>query len=970
MDKTGIDFPHSLSLEEIAQKLDADLKVGLSTEEAQARLEAIGKNCIPPIKGSFWEVWISPLLNWLINIYLIISAIMIVLAFWVPSAWGQVSMWLGVIAFNIVFIIVQQIRAQYKLDALHKLSAPISTVIRGGMIHEIPSEDLVPGDLIQLDQGDRVPADARIIQAYNLLVNESALTGESTSVEKWHDGSIILEKDRPISLRSNMVYLGTFVESGKAVAIVVNTGINTELGKISAELQEVAKNEIPIRAKVNRLAKWLGLVVVLFLLSSIIYKTIIYSINGEISNVNKFIGDIVISITTSMAIMPISIPLLTTLILLTGVLEMAKHRIIVKNLAAIETLGRCSVLCSDKTGTITTNQMTIQYVWDSVRLYEVSGQGYEPEGAIIPVSDNELHIKEKKPILPESFTPYLKNSALYMLLIGGMLNNDASLIIEEVFEPHQKTSWRTTGDPTDGAFLALFNKSGLNMNKIKKEFLPLNEFPFDSSIKRMSKIFEHKETDKILVFCKGATETVLPLCSKINGDSVRDFSNDEKAKIQNYVDSFARNGYRVISLAYKELSDIEESKLPRTEIEKDLIYNGFVCMLDPPRPGVEKAVEECFQAGVTPIMITGDSALTAEAIAKKIGLMHNDDRSCEGNEIEKLDDEEFIKTKVFARVSPQHKQVIVERYQAMKKVVAMCGDGVNDALSLTVADIGLAMGITGTDVAKQASDIIIADDSFISIVRGIREGRGLFEKIRIMIYFYITMNIAEAIIYFGASYILNFSLLNNYQRVYIFSIAHVFPPLAIVFDAITREIMQYPPRDDEDIFNKRYIAAIIVFAVTLAAVSGLVYVLAYFGYIPVYEFNKTGVQPLFNGHENILNPRHWEHAKARTMFITVLVFSESLAVFSIRRFNKPLLKSLREDYKFIVFLLILIVPIVHVIIMYATPLQLLLNNSFGVNPEFIPLNVLDWLIILVLSVLPILALELLKWLIRKQNKFF
>ncbi|MHA1685960.1 MAG: cation-translocating P-type ATPase [Candidatus Heimdallarchaeaceae archaeon] len=964
----NISCPHAKTLEELEKLLDTDLKLGLSPNEVIKRLEEIGKNVIPPVKGSFWEVWISPLLNWLINIYLIISFIMIILAFWVPSAWSQVSMWLGVIAFNIIFIIIQQVRAQYKLDALHKLSAPISTVIRDGMIIEIPAQDLVPGDIIQLDQGDRVPADARIIQAYNLLVNESALTGESTSVEKWPDGSIILEPDRPISLRSNMVFLGTFVERGKAIALVTNTGVKTELGRISAELQEVAKNEIPIRAKVNRLAKWLGIVVVLFLLSSVIYKSIMYAISGEISNVSKFIGDIVVSITTSMAIMPISIPLLTTLILLTGVLAMAKHRIIVRNLASIETLGRCSVLCTDKTGTITTNQMTIQRVWDTEQLFGVSGVGYGPEGSIYPIATGE-ELQSDETNVPEAIIPFTQNSSLYMLLIGGLLNNDAHLVIDDVFEPEARTSWKTTGDPTDGAFLAFFNKSGLNADEIRKEYTCLNEFPFDSIIKRMSKVFEHKD-GRVFIFCKGATETVLPLCSAIGTEHPRTLTEKEKAKIQDYVNEFAKNGYRVISLAYKELTSKEEGSLSREELEKDLIYNGFVCMLDPPRFGVDKAVEECFQAGVTPIMITGDSALTAEAIAKQIGLMKENDKTCEGNQIENLSHEDFVAMKVFARVSPQHKQIIVEKYQGMRKVVAMCGDGVNDALSLTVADIGLAMGITGTDVAKQASDIVIADDSFISIVRGIREGRGLFEKIRIMIYFYITMNIAEAIIYFAASYILNFSLLNNFQRIYIFSIAHVFPPLAIVFDAIAREIMQYPPRDDEEIFNKRYIIAIAVFAVSLAAVSGLVYMLAYFGYIPVYRFNETGIEPIFNTDGNILNPNHWYHAKARTMFLTVLVVTESIAVFSIRRFNKSTLKSLKEDYKLIVFILILIVPIGHIIVMYATPLQMWLMNTFGVNIELLPLNIIDWLIILGLTAIPLMSLELLKWIVRKRKVYF
>jgi Ca2+-transporting ATPase len=342
--------PHSMHYDILAEELDTDTKFGLKNEIAEERLEKFGTNIIPKVKGSVWEVYIAPLLNWLINIYLIVAVIMVILGIVQDtvfrgqsegSVWGQIGFWMAIIGVNIIFTIFQQIRAQFKLDALHKLSAPTSTVIRDGIPGDIGAEFLVPGDLIELDQGDRVPADSRIIHSSNCLVNESALTGESVAVEKTNSPKECLDEDTPISQRINMLYTGTFLEAGRAIAIVVSTGIYTELGKLSTELQEIGSNEIPIRSKVNRLAKFLGLAVVAFILISVVYKIILHATADPLTIGGvEFLEDLILTVTTSMAIMPISIPLLTTLILLTGVLAMAKDRVIIRNLSAVETLGR------------------------------------------------------------------------------------------------------------------------------------------------------------------------------------------------------------------------------------------------------------------------------------------------------------------------------------------------------------------------------------------------------------------------------------------------------------------------------------------------------------------------------------------------------------------------------------------------------------------------------------------------------
>jgi Ca2+-transporting ATPase len=969
--------PHNATIEKISENLQTDIKFGLRHEIAEQRLEQYGTNVIPKVKGSIWDVYISPLLNWLINIYLIVALIMVILGLvkaFVYKAdsgdvWSQIGFWMAIIGANIVFTIFQQIRAQFKLDALHKLSAPSSTVIRDGVPESVTADLLVPGDLIELDQGDRIPADARIVYASNCLVNESALTGESVAVEKTNTPQACLEADTPISQRVNMLYTGTFLEAGRAIAVVVNTGIYTELGRLSVELQEIGSNEIPIRSKVNRLAKWLGLAVVAFLIVSIVYKAILHSVDGTLGDI-VFLEDIVISVTTSMAIMPISIPLLTTLILLTGVLSMAKDRVIIRNLSAVETLGRSSILCSDKTGTITSNQMTIQRIWDTEQFYGVSGVGYSNKGAIYPLGVDYPESFDEY-YLPDSLKPFAEDSELEYLLVGGLLNNNAHLIVEEVFEPHHQISWKTTGDPTDGAFLALFNKSGIVEKEVRKQYGYLSEFNFDSTLKRMSKTYQDKEG--YTLFCKGASETVLPLCTHIGKpEDNRVITKQDKELIMDYVTRFAAQGYRVISLALRTLETGEIIPSNRDEAENQLIYNGFVCMLDPPRYGVKDAVDECFQAGITPIMITGDSPITAQAIAKEVGMMRGNELSVEGNQIKKLTDEEFFNTRIFARVSPQHKQLIVGKYQGINKIVSMTGDGVNDALALTNADVGICMGIAGTEVAKQASDVVIADDSFTSTVLGIREGRGLFDRIRVMIFFYITLNIAEAIIYFASSFITGFHIVNDFQRVYIFSTAHLIPPFAFIFDSIAEEIMDYPPRDDEEIFNKRYVLALVVLALTLAFSGSLVYLFGYLNVLPVTDFNRSGILPIIAGEPGSIlsSPVHLEHAKARTMFVTVLVIAESFVVLSLRRLNKSVFRTFKEDRKLIVFVLVFIVPLLHILLMYIEPLQVLAGKIFPFLPEFLPLGIVDWLVVLVAVFIPLATLETYKYIIRRRKSYY
>ena len=962
---------YDVSLEELTKKLETDLKKGLTEEEVQNRLKTIGPNVIPKIKPSLIQVYIAPLLEVMIVVYLIMAGFLVILTIWDKDTLLQASQWVAVVALNFAIAIVQQARAQKKMDALQKLSAATSTVIRNGKVIEIDSDYLVPGDIIQLSQGDRIPADARIITSNNLIVNEASLTGESVPVTKFEDGSKILPRDTPIGERGNMVYKGTFVTIGNALAVVVNTGKNTELGKISTDLEELNTGEIPLRKKVNTLGKYLSVAMIIFLTIQLIYNYVLLSSTGQINEIKIVVKKLVASIIIAMSLMPINIPLLTTIVLITGVLAMATHRVIIRNLSSIESLGRISVLCSDKTGTITKSQMTVKRIWDGKHYYGVTGIGYGPSGIIFPISDPfSPEIDEK--YVPDELYAAPKGSALEFMLISGLINNDAKLIVEEVLEATGQSSWKATGSPTDAALLALFNKSGLDKTEVLQRYQIIRSYPFDSSVKRMSKIVSDKKTNKYYVFTKGAIEVLLDRCNRKGfGNDIVELNDKSREELLSIANSFASLGFRIITLCYKEIPKVpEKSETEREEMESDLTFLGYFCLLDPPREGVKESVAECLSAGITPVMITGDSPVTAATIAREVGIYYKDDQLVqEGKMAEFLTDDEFIRTVVFARVSPKDKQIIVERYQKHEKVVAMTGDGVNDALALSMADAGICMGIQGTDVAKQASDLVIADDSFNSIVTGIREGRSLFQKIRMMIFFYIGINLAEALLYFGTSFIPEFTLLNNWQRIYIFAIAHSLPPLAIIFDTKSKDIMKRKPLDTAGIFNKELLSALIVMSLSLSFVAYIAYFSSFTGLIPVNEFNKSGFQPDFNPND-FFAAQSWNQAKARTMLHTTLFIAEAFLVFSMRRMNMNIIDAtFKKEFFWFAIVAVISLPILHIIIMYS-PIQQAFLKPLGIAFEVIRLDLFDWLIAIVLGLTPIMVLELYKYIMKKRGVTF
>ena len=951
---------HAMPLEEVLSRLSVDPERGLSQTEVRQRLEQYGPNLIPKAKGSFWKVYLAPILNWLINIYLVSSFALLFIAWLVPSddnRIGQAMFWLSIVLINCLVAIFQQFRAQKKLEALEKLSAGECRVIRNGEDISIDPSEIVPGDIIKLEQGDRIPADARIIVCTNFSTNEASLTGESVPVDKQADATV--SPSAPLTDMRNMVFLGTYVATGVAKAVVTKTGAFTEIGKIQGTLESLNTGDIPLRKKVNLLAKYLGIAAIILLFVSITWRifftpifeghVIDFSLDAIATNVTE-------GITRAMTIMPINIPLLTTIVLLTGVLAMAKHGVIIRDLSAVESLGRVSVICSDKTGTMTRNQMTVKYCWDTENLYAVTGDGYEPTGSIYRIRNPDMpeHYNADDQVL---VTDVYGWKGLYTLIVCGGINNDAEIIKRPISE--SELVWMPVGDPTDAALLTLFRKSGIDEVKVRSHYQVLVEFPFESELKRMSKVC--KDGEKYIVFTKGATEVLLPLCRSVHSPSgPKPLTPAETDRINRLAQSFAEQGYRVISLAYREALTLPGGADARAAVERDLTYVGFACIVDPPREGVREAVDACHSAGINVVMITGDAAATAKTIAQDLNIMGPDSLVVEGGQIEQLTDEEFARVNVFARVNPEHKQVIVERYQEQEKVVAMTGDGVNDALALAMSDAGVAMGITGTDVAKEAADLVITDDSFASIVTGVKEGRGLFSKIRMMVYFYIAINLFESIIFFGAMFLLpsTIQMLAPWQNLYLIATTHSFPGLALVFDKTSPHVMDEKPRDSEEIITRplaKYLGINVVFMAFAAGMAYFLTLTGWMGIVGIYPENLTGF------YTEVTPPM-----KATVMMLTVILLLESTIVLIIRRINLPLTQSIREPGILRYIILLGLIYLAHLGLMYLYPAQEILD-SVGMRFFFIPLGWYDWLICILLVLPAIVGMELYKRYLRSKD---
>ncbi|MBO3798618.1 MAG: cation-translocating P-type ATPase [Candidatus Bathyarchaeia archaeon] len=759
---------HSISVDDVLRSLDTSLQ-GLTSEEAKTRLEKYGPNELKTgEKASPLKIFLSQFKNILIIILIAATLISLVTGHDVDA----------IVIFAIVLVsstlgFYQEYRAEKALEALKRMLSPNVTVIRDSKEVSIPLREVVPGDILVLKEGDKVPADARLIDVINLRVNEASLTGESVPVVK---ETSPLPENTPVSERRNMVFSGTQVVGGKGKAVVIATGMNTEFGKIARNVATVKKEETPLEKRAREIGKWLGMIAL-----TISAAMIIIGVWRGI----PLLQILLFSVALAVAAVPEALPAVVTGSLAIGMYRMAKRNALVRRMPAVETLGSVTVICSDKTGTLTKGEMTVRRIYTLEKRIEVTGVGYEPRGSFHIDGDNETGI--------------LRNQGFDLLMKCSLLCNDTELIRED-------GKWRIKGDPTEGALLVVAVKAGLQPEEVRKQYPRINEVPFSSERKLMTTVHSTPEGDKI--FCmKGAPEKVLEKCTHIHElNGVKELTEERREEILRVNDEMAGNGLRVLGLAYKRAvkdTDILDEKT----VESNMIFLGLVGMIDPPREEAIKAVETCKQVGIKPIMITGDHKLTAISIAKELGIYREGNIVLTGEELEKISDKELEeiveKVTVYARVSPEDKLKIVKAWKRRGHIVAMTGDGVNDAPALKHADIGVAMGITGTEVTKETADMVLVDDNFATIVSAIELGRWIYDNIKKYLAFLLQANLVE-IIMLSATVLMGLPLpLLPVQILYVNLATDGLPAIALGVSPSDPDIMKRPPRNPkESIFTK------------------------------------------------------------------------------------------------------------------------------------------------------------------------
>ncbi|MCX0392558.1 cation-translocating P-type ATPase, partial [Clostridium perfringens] len=752
------------SKNEILQELDVDEKNGLSSTEALRRLEKYGKNKLETKKKkTLFKQFLSQLKDVMIYI-LIIAAI-------ISAFLGEISdalIILLVIIINAVIGVIQESKAEKALDALKELSTPKALVKRDGSLKEILSEDIVPGDIVIIDAGRYIPGDLRLIDTANLKIEESAFTGESVPSEK--DASFLPDKEIPIGDQNNMAFMSTLATYGRGVGVVVGTGMNTEIGKIAKMIEQEENDETPLQKKLSELGKILG-----FLAVGICILIFIISFFQGRDLLEMFLT----SISLAVAAIPEGLPAIVAIVLALGVQRMVKKNAIIRKLPAVETLGSVSIICSDKTGTLTQNKMTVTTIYA-----------------------NDSYIKESE---------FNLNDNESKLLVDCMvLCNDATY--------SEKSQ---TGDPTEIALLESPFKLNILKEKLEKEFKRIDEIPFDSDRKLMTTV-NLVDDKKARVFTKGALDSILSICNKISiNGKLLDFTKEYKAKVLENSNIMSDKALRVLAFAYK---DISKENIVLDSLEKDLVFIGMVGMIDPPRLEVKDSIKLCKSAGITPVMITGDHKNTAFAIANELGIAEDISQAITGHEIDRFKEEEFnekiINYRVFARVSPEHKVKIVKAFKSHGNIVSMTGDGVNDAPSLKAADIGVAMGITGTDVSKGASDMILTDDNFSTIVSAVEEGRKIYLNIKKSIVFLLSCNLGEILTLFTAILLNWNSPLQPIHILWVNLITDSFPALALGVDKTKEDVMNNPPRNPkESIFIKSDKIQLIINGVLIGGIT-------------------------------------------------------------------------------------------------------------------------------------------------------
>lgn len=891
-----------LEAESAALNLSTDIHNGLSPEEVAKRTEKYGPNQLAEKKGrSAVALFLDQFKDFMI--WVLIGA---ALVSGFLKEWVDAIAIICIVILNAILGFVQEFRAEKSLAALRKLSSPTSKVIRDGKHMSIPSSEIVPGDLVEMEAGDYVPADSRIVYATgNTSTHEASLTGESTPVNK--SSSRLECEETGLADRSNMMFMGTSVVSGKARAIITETGMNTELGKIAGMIQEIEDSTTPLQRKLKEFGKII--IVVVFALVALIF--LIGYLRGE-----EIIGLFLTSVSLAVAAIPEGLPAVVTIALALGVQRMVKRNCIIRKLPSVETLGSTSVICSDKTGTLTKNEMTVQSLFHAGQYFDVSGIGYAPEGYF-------THNDDK--IDPNSVP------GLNKMIYSTVLCNGAQLVKEG-------NTFKIVGDPTEGALLTMAGKAGMDKKNLEKQFPFVEEIPFDSDRKQMTIIRRHK--DKHIAFVKGAPDILLSNCTSIeNANNTHDLDQSDRDKIIKANSVLADRAMRVLAVAYREF-DCLPINIDAADIEKELTFLGLVAMIDPPRPEVKLAMKDCRSAGIRSVMITGDHKNTAVAIARDLGFYQEESMAFTGEELDRMSQEDFKKhveqTVVYARVSPEHKLRIVKAWRDRGQVVAMTGDGVNDAPAVKEADIGVAMGITGTDVTKEVSEMVITDDNFASIVHAVEEGRGIYDNIRKFIHYLLSCNVGEILVMFVASLFQLPVPLLPIHILWVNLVTDGLPALALGVDPIDRHIMKHPPRPkNESVLTHGMGTLIILQGAFIAFCSLLAFYL-------VYYVENEGIE------------------SARTASFIVLACSQLFHSFNCRSNRDSIFKLGFLSNKNLVYATLFSFAL-QMAVVYIPFLQSVFKTQ--------PLGLLDWIMVLIISSFPLLAMELVKLFIQQRSRW-
>jgi len=877
---------HSLEVDKALELLSTNADTGLTLQEVQQRLQKYGNNELEETSGrSALEILVDQFKNVMLLMLIavaMLSGILDLLAWRQKLAKGEVPFKdtiaiLAIVILNSILGYVQESRAEQALAALKKLTNPNVRVIRDGNLVEIVAKELVPGDVMLLEAGVHIAADGRLIEQSNLQVRESALTGEAEAVNK--QAEIHLPEETGLGDRINLVFQGTEVVQGRAKVLVTNTGMHTELGQIAAMLQAVENEPTPLQQRMDQLGKVMvtgSLILVAFVVGGGILRT------GNFSQLRELLA---ISLSMAVAVVPEGLPAVITVALALGTQRMVRRHALIRKLPAVETLGSVSTICSDKTGTLTQNKMVVQSVCTNIpipnqnldsqsfestndSLFTVTGIGYTPTG--------EFQLQGKR-IEPQEYLD------LQALLVACALCNDSVL-------QQQTGEWKILGDPTEGALIALAAKGGIEQDQWNSKLPRVCEFPFSSERKRMSVICQVEQvetgvspltavdplisnllqTERYLMFTKGSPELMLVRCTHIYvGNGTIPLSEQQRQNILAQNDQMATKGLRVLGFAYKPLNEIPQEGSEETS-EQGLVWLGLMGMLDAPRPEVRAAVQECWGAGIRPVMITGDHQLTAQAIAIDLGIAKVGDRVLSGHELQRMSDQELEQNvdlvSVYARVTPEHKLRIVQALQRRGRFVAMTGDGVNDAPALKQADIGIAMGITGTDVSKEASDMVLLDDNFATIVAATREGRVVYTNIRRFIKYILGSNIGEVLTIAAAPILLPMGgvPLTPLQILWMNLVTDGLPALALAVEPPEPDVMKNPPFSPrESIFAKGLGSYIVRIGIIFAIITIILMEWAYY-HVQVV----TGPE---------LDPQRW-----KTMVFTTLCIAQMGHALAIR----------------------------------------------------------------------------------------